>query len=90
MRSSFYHFFEEPTFSKVQGLLKIMDEIAGKYDVPLSQVALNWVAGCPFVDTAIVGASKVSHAEQCAGAFAWQLSEEDHRLLSQASMETLG
>lgn len=67
-----------------------MDEIAGKYDVPLSQVALNWVAGCPFVDTAIVGASKVSHAEQCAGAFAWQLSEEDHRLLSQASMETLG
>ena len=90
MRSSFYHFFEEPTFSKVQGLLKIMDEIAGKYDVPLSQVALNWVAGCPFVDTAIVGANKVSHAEQCAGAFAWQLSEEDHRLLSQASMETLG
>lgn len=90
MRSSFYHFFEEPTFSKVQGLLKIMDEIAGKYDVPLSQVALNWVAGCPFVDTAIVGASKVSHAEQCASAFAWQLSEEDHRLLSQASMEILG
>ena len=67
-----------------------MDEIAGKYDVPLSQVALNWVAGCPFVDTAIVGASKVSHAEQCASAFAWQLSEEDHRLLSQASMEILG
>lgn len=89
VRSSFYHFFEEPTFSKIQQLLAVMDRIAQERQVALSQIALNWTVSNSFVDTAIVGVSKVRHAEQCAAALDFTLSGEECALLTRTAAELL-
>ncbi|MBR0384962.1 MAG: aldo/keto reductase [Erysipelotrichaceae bacterium] len=74
---SLYDFFNEPKFSNIMILLKTLDKMAEKYNVPVPQVALNWSTQQDFVGTALVGtASRKIGLENCA-AFDWQLSEED-------------
>ena len=84
MRSSFYHFFEEPMFGNIQKLLKVMDGIAEAHSALVSQVAIQWSVKKAFVDTAILGVSKKKHAAQNCGAFDWELTEEEMAVLDQA------
>lgn len=53
----FYKHFQEPMFSKVMELLKVMDGFSAEHGVPLSQIALNWCAQKDFVSTCIVAPS---------------------------------
>ncbi|MBE5996989.1 MAG: aldo/keto reductase [Lachnospiraceae bacterium] len=77
-RNRFYKHFHEPMFSKVQELLKVMDQVSEKNGgVPLSQIALNWSVQKEFVSTCIVGAQTRDKVEQNADAFDWKLSAED-------------
>lgn len=87
-RASFYHFFEEPTFGRIQKLLGVMDEIAAAHQASVSQVAIQWSVRKEFVDTAILGMSRERHVKQNCGAFAWELDEEEARRLDEA-MEAL-
>ena len=84
MRASFYHFFEEPMFGNIQKLLGVMDEIAAKHQAATSQVAIQWSVNKEFVDTAILGVSKASHAASNCEAFDWEMSEEEMKTLDEA------
>lgn len=83
-RFRFYKFFAEPKFSKVMTLLEQMDAIAAKRQVPLAQIALNWVAQKPFVSNAIVGAQHRHKIAENAQGFAWTLSDEEMAILDEA------
>ncbi len=83
-RSTFYPYFKQPMFDNIQKLLKVMDEVGAKYDATPSEVAINWNVQKEFVSTAILGVSKVKHANQNAKAFDWQLSQEDMVILDNA------
>ena len=86
-RFSFYDYFNEPKFSKGQVLLKVMDQIAEAHGVPVGQVAINWNIQCGLVDTAILGASKVHHANENCDAAEWSLTEEEMAVLNAAVAE---
>ena len=84
-RNRFYKHFQEPMFSKIQELLKVMDKISEKNGgVPLAQIALNWSIEKDFVSTCIVGAQTRAKVEENAAAFDWSLSAEDMAVLDAA------
>ncbi len=76
-RNRFYKHFQEPVFSRVQELLKVMDRFSADHGgVPLSQIALNWCAQKPFVSTCIVGAQHRAKVLENAAAFGWSLTAD--------------
>lgn len=82
LRWHFYDFFNEPKFSRIMELLKVMDGIAARHgNVPLSQVALNWSTQKEYVATALVGVSKPRHAHENCAAFEWELTREEIDIL---------
>lgn len=89
-RASFYHFFEEPLFGKIQKLLQVMDEIAARHQAAPAQVAIRWSVEKAFVDNAILGVSKPGHAAANCDAFLWEMSDEEMRILDEAVETYLG
>ncbi|MDO4313253.1 MAG: aldo/keto reductase [Eubacteriales bacterium] len=84
MRTGFYQFFEEPRFTKIQGLLEKMDGMAKNHgNVPISQIALNWSIQKSYVDTAIVGVRSAGHAFENCDTTKWKLTEEELRMLDE-------
>ena len=84
-RNRFYKHFQEPMFSKVMDLLKVMDRISERNDgLPLAQIALKWCYDKPFVSTCIVGAQKRERVRENARSFSRDLSPEDRALLDEA------
>lgn len=77
IRLNFYDYFNEPKFSKIQILLKTLDDIANKRSVSVSQVVLNYTAYQDVVGTCLVGTSKVKHAMNNAKAFDFTLSKSE-------------
>jgi aryl-alcohol dehydrogenase-like predicted oxidoreductase len=88
VRGGFYDYFREPKFSKVMELLKVMDGIAAKRKVPLSQIAINWVVQKDYVLTALVGVRTGDHAKENCGAADWRLDADETALLD-AEVERL-
>lgn len=76
-RLTFYDYFREPKFSKIQELLKAMDVIAENHGVPVAQVALNWSCQKDYVGTALVGVRTIKHADENCAAFEWALTAEE-------------
>jgi aryl-alcohol dehydrogenase-like predicted oxidoreductase len=63
---------------RTRPLINVMDDMAGKYDVTIAQVALNWVIN--FNGETVVtipGATKVRQAEEAAGAMKFQLTRDE-------------
>ena len=89
-RNRFYKHFQEPTFSKVMEVLKVMDKLSAEHDnVPLSQIALNWCAQKDFVSTCIVGAQHRRKVLENAAAYDWSLTAEEMALLDAAIAQYL-
>lgn len=82
VRATFYDYFQEPKFSKIQELLSAMDKIAATHEKPVSQVAINWSTQQPFVATSLVGVIKRSHAIENCSTFGWSLSEDEMKFLN--------
>lgn len=80
-RATFYPFYREPMFSKIQEFLKTMDALSEKYGRPLAQIAINWSTQKGFVSTALTGVRKVSEAAENCAAFDWQLADDDIAVL---------
>lgn len=80
-RLTFYDYFREPKFSKIQELLKVMDQVAEAHGRPVSQVAMNWSTQKSFVGTALVGVRSEAHAYENCAAFDWSLTESEMSLL---------
>ena len=89
-RNRFYKHFQEPTFSKVMEVLKVMDKLSAEHDnVPLAQIALNWCAQKDFVSTCIVGAQHRRKVMENAAAYDWSLTAEEMALLDAAIAQYL-
>ena len=83
-RLNFYPFFKEPQFSKIQQLLKVMDQIAEAHNRPVAQVAVNWSTQNPVVDTALMGVRNPREADENCAATEWELSAEEIQRLNDA------
>ena len=77
MRLNFYDYFKEPKFSKVMELVKRLDIYAEKYNVPVSQVTINWSTQSGFLDTILMGVRNAAEAEENCAAFSWELEQSD-------------
>ena len=67
-------------------LINLMNDMAGKYEVTVAQVALNWVIN--FNGETVVtipGATKVRQAEEAAGAMKFQLTKDEMARLGEIS-----
>lgn len=90
MRLNFYDYFKEPKFSKVMQLVKRLDVYAEKYNVPVSQVTINWNTQSGFLDTILMGVRNKKGAEENCAAFEWKLEQEDVESITKDIQETLG
>lgn len=90
MRLNFYDYFKEPKFSKVMQLVKRLDVYAEKYNVPVSQVTINWNTQSGFLDTILMGVRNKKEAEENCAAFEWKLEQEDVESITKDVQETLG
>lgn len=90
MRLNFYDYFKEPKFSKVIQLVKRLDVYAEKYNVPVSQVTINWNTQSGFLDTILMGVRNKKEAEENCAAFEWKLEQEDVESITKDIQETLG
>lgn len=88
-RLTFYDYFREPKFSKVQELLKVMDGIAEAHGKPVGQVALNWSTQKDHVGCALVGVRSDAHAIENCSAYDWSLTDEEIATLD-AKLDELG
>ncbi len=83
-RSSFYPFFQEPTWSKIMELMEVLRKIAQDHDKPVAHVSINWVNQQEGVTTALVGAKTPEQAVMNAGSGEWALSAEELALIDEA------
>ena len=88
LRWHFYDFYNEPKYSKVQKLLKVMDEISKNHNnVPLAQIALNWSSSKEFVGTCLAGVVNAKQANENCKAFDWALTKDEVELLDNKIIE---
>lgn len=71
--------------NKIEPLLKTMETIAQARGKSTAQVALNWLLAKDELIIPIPGAKNVRQAIDNAGAIGWRLSEEEFRLVDEAS-----
>ncbi len=89
-RSCFYQGFHEPYFSKVMGLLKIMDRIAEAHGTTPAQVAVKWINESGLIDTAIVGVRSVKKAIANCEGLDWSMAEAEWQELEAYRQANLG
>jgi aryl-alcohol dehydrogenase-like predicted oxidoreductase len=78
--------FSRKGMEKSLPVISLLKELAQKYEVTPSQVALNWVIHFHGeMVVAIPGATKEKHVKENTGAMAFRLSEEDMDKLDQVS-----
>ncbi len=77
VRSFFYDYYREPLWSKAMELVRVLEEIASKHKVPVSQVAIGWVLSHAEVASCLVGCRTPEQLEQNVRAAEWELSEDE-------------
>ncbi|SDN66829.1 Predicted oxidoreductase [Paenibacillus sp. yr247] len=78
--------FRESGLQKSKPLIEKLDEMAAKYDVSPTQIALNWLIHANGETVfAIPGASKVHHAEENVKAMQFMLTNADMQQISDVS-----
>jgi aryl-alcohol dehydrogenase-like predicted oxidoreductase len=78
--------FKPSGLEKSRPVAKFVQELAVKYDVTPSQIALNWLINSHGETVvAIPGATKESHAKENAGAMTFKLTAEDISMLDRKS-----
>jgi len=77
VRSFFYKFYREPFWSKARGLVSVLEEIAKKRKIPVSQVAINWVLSREEIASCIVGCRTTEQLAQNIGTADWKLNTEE-------------
>lgn len=84
-RRTFYHVYQEPEFSEVMKVLKILDEIAAAHgNVPLAQLVINWQSQKEYVSSCIVGVRNPKEAlENCSG-MDWMLTDDEVKRIDDA------
>ncbi|MFP4331025.1 MAG: aldo/keto reductase [Spirochaetaceae bacterium] len=88
-RDRFYKFFQEPEWTAVQGLLKVIREIAGQHGVTPAQVASRWAIEQPGITSVLVGAKNGDQAAANAKAGEFELDEGDFENIEEAYRRTV-
>ncbi|MFW5812665.1 MAG: aldo/keto reductase [Alkalispirochaetaceae bacterium] len=88
-RDRFYKFFQEPEWTAVQGLLKVIREIAGAHGVTPAQVASRWAIEQPGITSVLVGAKNGDQAAANAKAGEFELDEGDFENIEEAYRRTV-
>jgi aryl-alcohol dehydrogenase-like predicted oxidoreductase len=71
---------------RTRPLINVMDEMAARYEATIAQVALNWLIHFNGeIVVTIPGATRVSQAEESAGAMKFRLSDEEMARLDEVS-----
>ncbi|HEX8993031.1 MAG TPA: aldo/keto reductase [Anaerolineales bacterium] len=74
------------SMEKSRALVRVLEEIAAKHDATAGQVALNWVIHSQGdIVVTIPGVTRISQAQENAGAMQFRLSEEELGRLDEAS-----
>lgn len=84
MRLVFYDFFQEPKFSRIMELLKVLDEVAAAHNAPVAQVAVNWNAQKDFVSTSLCGVRNAQEANENCSGFLWSLTPDEMDMIDKA------
>lgn len=84
MRLVFYDFFQEPKFSRIMELLKVLDEVAAAHNAPVAQVAVNWNAQKDFVSTSLCGVRSAQEANENCSGFLWSLTPDEMDMIDKA------
>lgn len=80
--------FKPKGLEKSRPVIELIRELAGKYGVTSSQIALNWLVNFHGETVvAIPGATKVRHAEENTGAMKFRMTEEDMERIDKVSKE---
>lgn len=72
-------------YEKLYAIVDVLEEIAKKRGVSVSQVALNWLTRKPGVDTVIIGARNEQQLRDNLAAATWALSDEEVIRLDEVS-----
>ena len=82
VRSFFYRFYKEPFWSKGKELVSVLEDIAKKRNVRVSEVAINWVLSNEGVGVCLAGCRTPEQVDMNIRAGNWQLSSEELGLIS--------
>ena len=82
VRLSFYKGFKEPLFSKVQELMKLVEEIGKVHNATPLQVIVNYSCTLPYLDSALIGVTSKKHVEENIGSFDFELSESETLMIN--------
>jgi len=75
-------FFKGKAFENSLKIVKILDELAKKYNKTPAQVAINWVTSQKGITSAIVGIKNSKQLADNLGAIGWKMEKEDYDFLS--------
>lgn len=67
-------------------ILEVAEAIAQARNVPVGQVAINWLLRKPWVSTVILGARTLAQLDENLGSAGWRLSREETERLDAVSM----
>ena len=88
VRAFFYKFYKEPFWSKGRELVSLLEEIASEREVPVSNVAINWVLSCEQVSSCITGCRNSTQLGKNISAGEWVLTSEEKEMI-QLKYDTL-
>ncbi len=77
--------FHPDNFARVYEVVKLLEEMAGRYGKTPAQVALNWLVMASPAVVPIPGAKRPEQVADNAGSVGWRLSYEDWARLEEAS-----
>lgn len=74
--------FKGKAFDEGLKIVKMLDDLAGKYRKTPAQIAINWVIFRKGISSAIVGMKRAEQLADNLGAVGWRMEEADYELLS--------
>jgi aryl-alcohol dehydrogenase-like predicted oxidoreductase len=74
-----------PDWQHAFRILDVVQEIGARREVPVGQVAINWLLSKPWVSTVILGARTLMQLEENLGVLSWRLSAEETAQLDKVS-----
>ncbi len=86
-RSFFYTYYREPFWSKARQMVSVLEEIAGKRNVPVGDVAINWVLLKNEVATCIAGCRNEEQLKKNASSMSWELTVGEAARIEEAYKE---
>ena len=76
-------------FPQIEQLLSVLDPIAAAHSASVAEVVLNWTVQNDYVTTALTGVRNVKEVNMNCKAFDWELTPEEHALITEKVHEYL-